>query len=515
MSARTAVESLGADLRDEQDSLIELLAGLDDRQWQMPSAAAGWSIRDQVVHLAYFDGIAALAGRAPDEFRQLRHQALEDLPTFIDSALREKDEYTGAELIGWWRAQRDDMLQTLLALPVDTRLPWFGPDMSVRSKLTARLMETWAHGQDVVDALGRTRQPTDRLRHVAHLGVSTFGHSFRINGLQVPQAAVYVELRSPGGELWTWGDPAADQSVKGRAEDFCLVVTQRRDVAATRLVVTGETASRWMTIAQAFAGAPGARPNEAGTTATYRREGPVAWLTMNRPDAANALNADLRRDLALGFDRFNADTDARVLILTGAGKNFCAGGDLKEMAETGLKVPPIDFIPQPGRTVEVSKPIIAAVNGAAYGGGFLLAQCADLCIAADNARFAISEPRWGRGAPWAALLPSLIPARIAMELLLTADPLDADRALQAGLVNRVVPAAELLAAAAALATRIAANAPLSVAAGKAMVYAGIGQPRDVAFDIAERLYEPAYLSKDAQEGPRAFREGRSPNWTGT
>ena len=177
---------------------------------------------------------------------------------------------------------------------------------------------------------------------------------------------------------------------------------------------------------------------------TYELVGPVAWLTINRPEARNALSAKVRAGLFDGLRRFNDDDEALVLVLTGAGdKAFCAGGDLKEMAAEGLTVPPPDFVPQPGRNIEVAKPIIAAVNGAAYAGGFLLAQSCDLCLAADTALFAITEVKVGRGAPWAAPLPWLIPPRIAMQLLLTGDPISAERACQVGLVNEVVPAAEL------------------------------------------------------------------------
>jgi enoyl-CoA hydratase/carnithine racemase len=247
----------------------------------------------------------------------------------------------------------------------------------------------------------------------------------------------------------------------------------------------------------------------------YRLAGPVAWLTINRPEARNALSAAVRSGLFAGLRRFNADESARVLVLTGAGdRAFCAGGDLKEMAQDGLQVPPPDFVPQPGRNIEVAKPVIAAVNGVAYAGGFLLAQSCDLCIAADTARFAITEVKVGRGAPWAAPLPWLIPPRIAMQLLLTGDPISAERACQVGLVNEVVPAAELRDRAQAVAERIAANAPLSVLAAKRTVALIAEQPLSRAFEAAEQIWEPVYLSADAQEGPAAFREKRPPVWTG-
>jgi enoyl-CoA hydratase/carnithine racemase len=240
----------------------------------------------------------------------------------------------------------------------------------------------------------------------------------------------------------------------------------------------------------------------------------IAWLTMNRPQARNALNHDLREALRDGFRRFAADADARVAILRGAGPTFCAGADLKEMAATSLAIPPADWIPHLQRNMSVEKPVIAAVHGSALAGGFLLAQMTDLCVAADDAQFGITEARWGRGAPWAAPLPWMIPPRVALELLIVAAPISAARAFELGLVNRLAPPGEVDTVAGELAGAIAANAPLSVAAGKRMVYGGIGLELADAFARADEVYAPAYLSEDAQEGPRAFRERRAPRWQG-
>ena len=247
----------------------------------------------------------------------------------------------------------------------------------------------------------------------------------------------------------------------------------------------------------------------------YEVEDGVAWVTIDRPEARNALNGAVRDGLFAAVHRFNDDADARVLVLTGAGeKAFCAGGDLKEMAETGLTVPPPDFAPQFGRNVEVTKPTIAAVNGVAFAGGFLLAQQCDLVIAAEHATFAVSEVKVGRGSPWAAPLSWLVPPRVALQILLTGDPVDARRAHEVGLVNEVVPAAELRARTQQLGARIAANAPLSVAASKRTAYLSARLLRDEAYEEAERIWAPVYHSEDAQEGPRAFREKRSPIWKG-
>jgi enoyl-CoA hydratase/carnithine racemase len=248
---------------------------------------------------------------------------------------------------------------------------------------------------------------------------------------------------------------------------------------------------------------------------TYEVVNGVAWLTIDRPEARNALSKDVRDGLWEGTRRFVADDSAAVLVLTGTGdKAFCAGGDLKEMAESGLEIPPPDFLPQFGRNIEVDKPTIAAVNGVAYAGGFLLAQQCDLVVAAEHARFAVTEVKVGRGSPWAAPLSWLVPPRVALEILLTGDPLDAQRAREVGLVNHVVPAGELRERAQALAERVAANAPLSVRAAKRTAYLSADHTRAEAYDRAEEVWAPVYRSADAQEGPAAFRDKRAPVWQG-
>jgi enoyl-CoA hydratase/carnithine racemase len=247
----------------------------------------------------------------------------------------------------------------------------------------------------------------------------------------------------------------------------------------------------------------------------YAVEDGVAWLVIDRPEARNAINRAVGEGLWDGFRRFEADPAVAVLVLTGAGDAaFCAGADLKEMAALGMTVPPRDMAPHLGRNLQVSKPVIAAVNGAALGGGFLLAQMCDLCVAAVSASFGITEARWGRGAPWAAPLPWLVPPRVALQLLLTAEPIGARRAYEVGLVNLVVPDAALREEAGRLAATVAANAPLSVRAAKAMVHASAGRDLDAALDEGWRLFEPVYRSRDAQEGPRAFLEKRPPVWKG-
>jgi enoyl-CoA hydratase/carnithine racemase len=248
-------------------------------------------------------------------------------------------------------------------------------------------------------------------------------------------------------------------------------------------------------------------------TVRVERDGPVTVVTIDRPRRRNAVDAPTAAALAEEFRAFDRD-EAAAAVLTGAGGAFCAGADLKEMAALAMTVPPRDMAPHLGRNLQVTKPVVAAVNGVALGGGFLLAMMCDLCVAASSARFGITEARWGRGAPWAAPLPWLVPPRVALELLLTGEPIDARRAHEVGLVNRVVPDAALRQEAGRLAAAVAANAPLSVRAAKAMVQAAAGRDLDAAIDEGWRLFEPVYRSEDAQEGPRAFLEKRPPVWKG-
>lgn len=247
----------------------------------------------------------------------------------------------------------------------------------------------------------------------------------------------------------------------------------------------------------------------------YEVDEGIAWLTIDRPHARNSLSRAVREGLFAGIRRFNDDSAAKVLVLTGSGdKAFCAGGDLKEMSESELAIPPIDYVPQFGRNIDVEKPTIAAVNGAAFAGGFLLAQTCDLCVASTTATFAITEVRVGRGSPWAAPLPSMIPRRIAMEIVLTGKPISAARAYEIGFVNRLAAPERLLDETRTLAAEIAGNAPLSVLAGKRTTGLTAEYPLSEAFRRAEEIWAPVYTSADAQEGMRSFVEKRPPVWQG-
>jgi enoyl-CoA hydratase/carnithine racemase len=245
------------------------------------------------------------------------------------------------------------------------------------------------------------------------------------------------------------------------------------------------------------------------------RDDGIAIITINRPEQRNCLSREVREGLFAAWERFEKDDGLRVAILTGAGeKSFCAGGDLKEMVETGMTVPARDFIPLPYDNLELTKPTIAAVNGYAFAGGWAIAQNCDLCVASTSASFAITEVKVGRGSPWAAPLIHMIPQRIFMEIVLTGKPVSAQRAYEVGLVNRLAEPAALLDTAIELARDILAGAPLSVKAAREMVMLTTEMGRGAALQAARAAHELAYNSEDAQEGPRAFAEKRKPVWRG-
>jgi uncharacterized protein (TIGR03084 family) len=252
------------DLVEEQAALDRIVAGLDDEQFATPTPSPRWSVADQLGHLTYFDTTAAMAITDPAGFAE--HLAGMD-PTAADldeATLGEFRRLTPDEQLAAWRHARLDLEAAARTLGNDTRVEWYGPSMGSKSFLTARLMEVWAHGQDICDAVGAERPATDRLRHIAQLGFITRTWSYLVRGETPPDAAIRVELAVPSGDTWTWGPDDAEQTISGRAEDFCLVVTQRRHVADTDLVVVGDAAADWMSKAQAFAGGATSGPAPTG-----------------------------------------------------------------------------------------------------------------------------------------------------------------------------------------------------------------------------------------------------------
>jgi uncharacterized protein (TIGR03084 family) len=255
--------ALAADLAAETAVTRALVAGLDEGGWRTPTPAVGWDIADQIGHLAYFDEAAVRSALHPDEFRAELAEAPQSVnPDAIAARFR---DLRGEQMLAWFDAARADLLETFAELDPRQRLPWFGPAMSAASSLTARLMETWAHTQDIADALGVTREPAGRLRHVAHIGVGARAFSYAVHGQTPPDTPVRVELTAPDGTGWTWGPPEAGDRVTGSALDFCLLVTQRRHRDDLALVIEGPAAQEWMAIAQAFAGPPGPGRPPRGT----------------------------------------------------------------------------------------------------------------------------------------------------------------------------------------------------------------------------------------------------------
>jgi uncharacterized protein (TIGR03084 family) len=260
----TKLDEIIDDLAAEQADLEKVLVGMSPEEWDGPTHSPGWSARDQVSHLAYFDETATLAITDADAFRAEVSEAMSAGPTFEQRYLERGRAMTPAGVLEWWRAASSGLIRAARTLDAGARVPWYGPAMSAASFVTARLMETWSHGLDVVDTVGADRPDTDRLRHVAHLGVRTRGYSYSVRGKEAPPTPVRVELTSPSGETWVLGDAEATDVIRGTATDFCRVVTQRRHISDTDLEVHGPAAAEWMGIAQAFAGPPGQgrRPGE-------------------------------------------------------------------------------------------------------------------------------------------------------------------------------------------------------------------------------------------------------------
>lgn len=246
-----------ADLRAESDELDALVADLAPAQWATATPAPGWTIAHQIAHLLWTDRVALTAVTDEDGFAAALEEAAKDPAGFVDAGAEELAATPPDRLLADWRETRVRLHDELLAVPDGHKLPWFGPPMSAASMATARLMETWAHGLDVADALGVHRQATARLRSIAHIGVRTRDFAFSINGLAPPTDPFLVQLRAPDGSTWTWGPDDAPQRVTGSAEDFCLLVTQRRPRSELDVTATGDDAEEWLGIAQAFAGPPG------------------------------------------------------------------------------------------------------------------------------------------------------------------------------------------------------------------------------------------------------------------
>ena len=251
-------EGVVADLRAESDALDDLVAGLDENDWRRATPAPGWTIAHQVAHLWWTDRVSVVAVTDEPGFAEILAEAATNPAGFVDDGAERLARTPPAEMLADWRRTRSRLHDELVKVVDGRKLPWFGPPMSAASMATARLMETWAHGLDVADALGVTRPATARLRSIAHIGVRTRDFAFTVHGLPVPAEPFLVELLAPDGSMWSWGPADAGQRVTGSAEDFCMLVTQRRPRAELDVTAIGDDAATWLTIAQAFAGPPGA-----------------------------------------------------------------------------------------------------------------------------------------------------------------------------------------------------------------------------------------------------------------
>ncbi len=253
----TGAEHIVDDLRDESDALDALVGPLSAEQWGQPTPAPGWTIAHQIAHLLWTDRVALTSITDEAEFGRLLTAAMADPARFVDEAAEQLAATPPAELLADWRSTRTALHAALRTVAPGRKLLWFGPPMSAPSMATARLMETWAHGLDVADALGSPVTLSPRLRSIAHLGVRTRDFAFTVHGLTPPAEPFLVELTGTDGDVWSWGPADAEQRVTGPVLDFCYLVTQRRPRADLDLTAVGPDAQRWLQIAQAFAGPPG------------------------------------------------------------------------------------------------------------------------------------------------------------------------------------------------------------------------------------------------------------------
>ena len=254
----TLLDTVLDDLAAESSRLESLVADLPEQEWRTPTPAPGWDVATQIAHLTWTDEAAHLAATDKERWDALVLQMLEDAEHAVDRAALAGADAAPAEILRRWRTARQRLAETLRGYPEGQRIPWYGPPMSATSMATARFMETWAHGLDVHQALGAEPEISDRIRHVAHLGVRARDYAFSLHRAPVPTEQFRVDLTAPSGDLWSWGPEDATQTVTGAAYDFCLLVTRRINRADTSLVAIGRDANLWLNIAQAFAGPPGA-----------------------------------------------------------------------------------------------------------------------------------------------------------------------------------------------------------------------------------------------------------------
>jgi uncharacterized protein (TIGR03084 family) len=254
----TLLDDLCADLQAESDELADVLVGLDEDGWETMTAAEPWRVKDQISHLAWNDDATVRALTQPVEFLAAKPEGPQAIQAMVDQVIVDYQHLPGTEMLSWFREARGSLIQAFAGRDPKERMPWYGPEMSLASKLTARFMETWAHGYDVFDALGKSKPRTDRVRHVVFLGLQALPNAYTAQGRELPDRPVRLEVTSPSGELWRMGPSDTDDVVRGSAFDLALVVTQRLNPGDADLQPQGGVAEEWLQIAQAFAGPPGA-----------------------------------------------------------------------------------------------------------------------------------------------------------------------------------------------------------------------------------------------------------------
>jgi uncharacterized protein (TIGR03084 family) len=251
------LDEILTDLTAEGDDLDALVSGLGPDQWRLATPAPGWTIAHQIGHLASADELAALAASDPGAFGERRAELAGDFNATVDAGAAAFAADPPGRLLARWRGARSGLRDALVAAPPGERVPWIVAPVAPATLATTRLMELFAHGQDIRDTLGARPPATDRIVHVARLGVRARDYAFTANDLAPPAEEFRVELSAPDGQVWAWGPEDAAQRVSGPALDFCLLVTQRRHRDDLGLVARGPEADRWLSIAQVFAGPPG------------------------------------------------------------------------------------------------------------------------------------------------------------------------------------------------------------------------------------------------------------------
>jgi uncharacterized protein (TIGR03084 family) len=251
------LEVLRLDLAAESEELFLVLEHLERAEWTTPTKCTPWTIKDQVSHLAWNDEATVFALTRPEEFLAVKPSSMDGIQQMVDQVIVDHHDRVGDELLAWFRTARSDLLDAFTGRDPRARMPWYGPDMSLASKLTARFMETWAHGYDILDAVGMEPRQSERARHVVFLGLQALPNTFSTRGLPVPTDPIRIEAVSPGGELLHFGPSEAVNVVRGALQELALVLTQRLHPDDCAIVADGPVAVQWLSIAQAFAGPPG------------------------------------------------------------------------------------------------------------------------------------------------------------------------------------------------------------------------------------------------------------------